>query len=95
MSENDWKVGDLALCIADSWNCECGLDTSCCPKMGDILRVTTMDWLGVELMLHFEGKPEDQRWHHSGFRKIHPKHEPADDALWVDTLKRFRKLEPA
>ena len=95
---NDWKVGDLAVCIAEFWQSNC-IHT---PRKEEILRVSQVGQsfrTECGLVLGFEGKPQNHRWQAAGFRKIRPDTAPADDAAWVEQLKHLRKpsreVEPA
>ncbi|CAD7336120.1 hypothetical protein FIM10_04195 [Sphingomonadales bacterium 56] len=83
-SDEDWKHGDLAVCVkADG-----SMPDSISPKEGDYLRVTNV--CGGGLFLHFEGKPGDRHWLAAHFRKVKPDADPAADEEWVEQIKRMR-----
>lgn len=93
----DWKAGDLALSIADSWYCGRCNGTGPCddvPVKGRIYRVSSLLIADGDLMLTFDQLPSGH-FHHSGFRKIRPDVQPADDAQWVEQLKHLRRKVPA
>lgn len=99
MTEEHWKVGDLAVCIDDRWNCRCG-QPNCIARTGaptkeEVLRVHQLKiWKG-HIFLCFAAKGEDSFWQASGFRKIRPDVSPANDDAWVEQLRHLRKREPA
>lgn len=92
----DWRVGDLAVCIRDSWV----LHASFNPKKDEVLRVNAVvrgpatDG-SIIIGLGFEGKPSGVWWHNIYFRKAQISHEPAD-ARFTELIKRWTKApEPA
>lgn len=83
MSE-DWRVGDLAVCLADNWM----LASPFNPKAGDLLRVAAIDRAPgiyepekIIIGLGFEGKPVGAFWHNIRFRKAQTDREPATKSL--------------
>ena len=88
-SPEDWKSGDLAICVTtkgtmrDEWD----------PKEHDLLRVHHVCCDG--LFLHFEGKPETRHWLAVNFRKVEADTKGAEDADWVDQLQHLRRRQPA
>jgi hypothetical protein len=70
----DWQVGDLAVCIEDEW----GRVHCAAPVKGDVLRVSALmegcASTGNKMIsgLRFEGKPQNLAWHCGAFRKIRP-----------------------
>jgi hypothetical protein len=89
----DWQIGDLAECIADSWH----IPDQCSPRVGDILRVsgvidgTVMLTNVLVIALRFEGKPANMGWICTGFRKLRPLHEPCE-ADFKALIKQPRKV---
>lgn len=84
MTGGDWKVGDLALCIADV-----GPADYWCPSKGRIYRVTsTADRTrSGHVMLELAEDPTPYSWIHRYFRKIQPDEPIACDAEFVRLLK--------
>lgn len=88
----DWKVGDLAVCIADHWRMEWPDN----PRVNDVLRVSSVDiapnfdgayrFIG----LGFIGKHPAKRWSNTCFRKAQIAHEPATMSL-ADMIRRHSK----
>ncbi|MBG6116749.1 hypothetical protein IWY39_000553 [Sphingobium sp. JAI105] len=97
MTEENWKVGDLAVCISDNWVGDdhvtpCPYDP---PRKEQVLRVSIVVECDCGLMLGFEGFPPKAIWHHRAFRKIHPDVSPANDDAWVEQLRHLRKKQAA
>lgn len=93
----DWKVGDLAVCIAGFENCRCG-DPAClkdAPVLGQILRINLIVPLYGRIYLGFAGKPPEKVWLAAHFRKVRPDTQPAADDAWVEQLRHLRRKEPA
>lgn len=88
-STEDWKTGDLAICVEVKGSLGDGVD----PSAGDLLRVNHVCSDG--LFLHFEGKPDSRHWIAAYFRKVQPDTDAADDALWVEQLQHLRRRVPA
>lgn len=88
-STEDWKVGDLAVCVETRLPRMDDID----PTEGAMLRVSAICEGG--LFLHFEGKPQDRHWLAAHFRKVRPDTEPAADEAWVEQLRHLRRREPA
>lgn len=84
-STEDWKPGDLAICINGVWP----VANDANPKEGDLVRVRHVCMAG--LFLHFEGKPDDRHWMAVHFRKAERDTAPADDEAWIGDLQRFRR----
>jgi hypothetical protein len=84
-STEDWKSGDLAICVEVKASLGDGVD----PKEGDLLRVKHV--CGGGLFLHFEGKPDNRHWVAAYFRKVQPDTNAADDAQWVEQLRHLRR----
>lgn len=67
----DWKVGDTAVCIRDDWVKPIPID----PKEGDFLVVSGFNEglgnVGIAQIsgLKFEGKPQNKSWYCEAFRK--------------------------
>ena len=70
----DWKEGDLAVCVKNSW----GYNWQYNPNIGDVLRVTQCGLFDGETALGFEGKPLRHGWIESAFRKAIPDNRPCD-----------------
>lgn len=72
----NWRVGDLAVCLSGKWQDPTPAD----PVQGDILRVSNArvgqtprhsDGALIRTIgLSFEGKPQNQSWAHTAFRKV-------------------------
>lgn len=83
-TSEDWRVGDLALCVSDHWE----RPEPCDPHVGDVLRVSAV-CTGVTpdnhliIGLRFEGKPQTTAWSNISFCKITPTQEPADEEFRV------------
>lgn len=86
-----FAVGDLAVCISDTW--ANSWDDN--PAPGDVLRVDRIVE-GVGLVgevkvhtvgLHFETRPGENYWEASGFRKIVDDRQPAE-AEFFELIKR-------
>lgn len=85
-----WAVGDLAICLTDSWMSPCGHD----PARDDLLRVAAVFLIpggqpqgGV--VLQFERRPQSHVWIAAGFRKPNldrQLHE--EEAEWVQRIRR-------
>lgn len=77
----DWRVGDLALCLHSGWV----PPDPAHPRAGDLLRVSAISdgvAIGTNHLisaLGFEGKPVDQFWSCFGFRKVRPDQTAATD----------------
>lgn len=90
----DWKVGDLAVCLIDRW----WPGTASDPKKGDLLRVscvsegivTGRDYLVIGL--RFESKPQHIFWNNINFRKVRPDLEPAE-ATFAALIKKRRRVD--
>lgn len=74
----DWRVGDLAVCVRDDWERQ-----KISPKVGEVLRVSGLyedvvtsgvDKGCLASGLCFEGRPQHFAWRCSGFRKVRPDH---------------------
>lgn len=87
-STEDWKAGDLAVCLGIKE----GIGDAVQPAEGDMLRVKHVCAGG--LFLHFEGKPDHRHWLAAYFRKVKPDTEPAADEEWVQQLQHLRRKEP-
>lgn len=95
---DEWKVGDLAVCIDDRW-CACGRSTcgmkAIAPRKEQLLRVNAVHSVIDRQFLRFEEGPDDHFWHATAFRKVRPDTDAADDALWVEQLEHLRRKVPA
>ncbi|MAM40688.1 MAG: hypothetical protein CL949_19785 [Erythrobacter sp.] len=95
---DEWKVGDLAVCIDDRW-CACGRPTcgmkAIAPRKEQLLRVNAVHSFVDRQFLRFEEGPDDHFWHATAFRKVQPDTDAADDALWVEQLQHLRRRVPA
>ncbi|MEA3543201.1 MAG: hypothetical protein U9R77_13935 [Pseudomonadota bacterium] len=95
---DEWKVGDLAVCIDDRW-CACGRPTcgmkAIAPRKEQLLRVNAVHSVIDRQFLRFEEGPDDHFWHATAFRKVRPDTDAADDALWVEQLQHLRRRVPA
>lgn len=92
MSDNSWKVGDLAVCIDDRWG---GSNAAISPRKEELLRVTGVSFLGARHFLGFKEKVDDHFWDGLAFRKVKPDTEPAADEEWVRQLQHLRRKELA
>lgn len=88
-STEDWKAGDLAICIAVKGMRGDDID----PKEGDMLRVCHV--CTADLFLHFEGKPDNRHWIAANFRKVKPDTKSEGEEEWVRQLRRNKQVEPA
>lgn len=92
----DWRVGDLAECIASRWADSDSAD----PVKGEIRRVSGIidgvnDRYAVRVLaLSFEGYGAES-WCTTGFRKIRPLHEPAEEEFTALIKRPVRTKERA
>lgn len=91
----DWKVGDLAICLVDFRGCPCGTCHQIAPKKGEISRVTGVHLIAEQLWLALEKRPAKMVWLAAHFRKVEPDTQPAADDAWVDQLRHLRRKEAA
>ena len=94
-----WQVGDLALAIIEGKNPHLVKPGHQHPRKGGVYRVeaVNIDWLGT-LGLTLEGHHSSAvfgAWKASGFRKIKPDTEGAneDDAAWLKDLLAKPKVQ--
>lgn len=95
MSE-DWKIGDLALCIRDDWTYSDLYD----PHVGDLLHVSAIRD-GVDersrtriIGLAFREKPFHFSWSNMAFRKAKEVSEPAEAEFTALIKRPVRELGP-
>ena len=92
MSE-DWKPGDLAVCMKDEWQ---GMvrgmpPAGNAPVQGRIYKVlATFTSLGI-VWLGLEGFPSEKGWDSESFRKVRPdQHEPCE-VEFITLLNRTKR----
>lgn len=93
----DWKVGDLAICIAPIMKCRCG-DPACikdAPRYDQILRVNLILPINGVIHLGFSCKPASKVWRAACFRKVQPDTQPAAEDAWVEQLRHLRRKDAA
>jgi hypothetical protein len=90
----DWKIGDLAVCIANTWTeYETGEQSSIGPQVGHTYRVS---WVGMKHGYHILCLVGQEPWFtaHSFRKAIIDKAEACDEEF-VTLLNRSKELIPA
>lgn len=68
----NWQVGDLALCFRDKWGRLCGNPPSTCPRAGGVYRVSELDKNEHGLFLILEEFGWGEAWDAADFKRIRP-----------------------
>lgn len=89
MSDETWRVGDLAECIVPISVWRIAWPDN--PEAGEIRRVSALNQEPGGLYLALDGS-WPRTWEAVAFRKIVHKHEPAE--AWFTRLVRERRREP-
>lgn len=98
MTEENWKVGDIALCVCDNWTFHGGLPqdaVTSAPRKGEYLTVERIQSFRGQAFFIFRDRNPDLGWTVKAFRKLRPDTEPAAEEDWVRQLQHLRRPVPA
>lgn len=99
MMADDWKVGDLALCIANALPPPKDVPSKLL-RIGAVYTVASVRWSHSEQCIAIGLNEVKSRgpfgdWHASVFRKIHPHTPDAEDVETIHLLNRLTVKESA